>query len=338
MLDIFNDDAFSVQGLTARVNRIPEVPTVIGGLGIFEEDGVDTTLVSVERQDTKLTLIGSSEYGGDGEADEGDGPRDLVPIAIPHFQRDDNIKAIETQNRRAFGTDNELETMEGRVERKMARHTRSLDFTLEYQRLGAITGIIVDKDPNKILLNTFTAFDMAQPGEIDFALATAGTDVRDKCRQVRDGIEDALEGFQVPRVFGLAGDTFFHSLVTHGKVEDTYKNWEASVNLRADPRLPFEFGGISWVRYHTKPKAKAAKGGTPMIADDKCRFVAGGVPELFITRFAPADYEETVNTPGLPRYARQWPRADGKGRHLQVQMNAISLCTIPSSLFRAKRA
>ena len=62
--------------------------------------------------------------------------------------------------------------------------------------------------------------------------------------------------------------------------------------------------------------------------------VPKGVPELFITRFAPADYEETVNTEGLPFYAKQYSSQNGKGRHLEVQMNAISICTRPKALRR----
>lgn len=332
--NIFDDDAFSLQGLTAAVNKIPEVPTLIGDLNVFEESGVETTMVSVEERDESLTLVASSPRGGPGETVGGES-RNLRNFNVPHFQRDDSVMAEEVQNVRSFGTESELETVMDRVTRKMARHTRSLDFTLENLRLGAISGIILDKDGTTELLDIFDAFGISEPSALDFALNTSTTDVRGKCATILDAVQDALEGFQVPRVYGLAGDTFFHSLVTHSKVEDTYKNWEASVNLRADVRLPFEFGGISWVRYHTKPKAKTAKGGTAMISDKTARFVAAGVPELFITRFAPGDYMDTVNTTGLPRYARQWDRDDDKGRHLQVQMNALCLCTQPSALQRA---
>ena len=50
------------------------------------------------------------------------------------------------------------------------------------------------------------------------------------------------------------------------------------------------------------------------------------------TRFGPADYEETVNTIGLPRYAKQWPMENGKGRSLEVQTNALCMCTQPAAL------
>lgn len=331
MLNIFDDDAFSLMSMTARVNDLPEVPTLLGSLGIFEEQGVSTITVAVESQDETLSLVGTSPRGGIGEQVGGE-TRKLRDFRIPHFQRNDSVMADEVQGVRAFGTENITQTLMDRVEQKMARHTRSLDFTMENLRMGALSGIIYDKDGTTVLYNLFNEFGITAPADVDFVLGTSTTDVRGKCRDVHDSIEDALEGQNPSRIYGLAGDTFFHKLVTHSKVEDTYKNWEASVALRSDPRLPFEFGGISWIRYHTKPKAYSAKSSVNMIADSTVRFIASGVPELFITRYAPAEYEETVNTMGLPRYAKQYPRLDGKGRELEVSMNALCLCTRPNAL------
>lgn len=336
MLDIFDDDAFSLMSLTAAINKVPEVPTIIGDLGVFEESGVASLHVAVEEHDLSLTLVEPSPRGSPGET-EGTDLRKMRDFRIAHFQRDDAVMADEVQGIRSFGTENMLETVQQRVNEKLARHARAFDFTLEHLRLGAIKGIVLDKNGNT-LLNLFTAFGIAQPDEINFALTTATTDVRGKCQTVLDAVDDALEGFMVSRVVGLCGDDFFHSLVTHTKVEDTYKNWEAAVALRGDPRLPFEFGGITWRRYHTRPKAKAANSAAALILTNECKFIPVGVPELFITRYGPADYEETVNTIGLPRYAKQWARPDGKGRHLQMQTNPLCMCTQPAALQRAKRA
>ena len=61
------------------------------------------------------------------------------------------------------------------------------------------------------------------------------------------------------------------------------------------------------------------------------------MPGLFRGYYAPADYEETVNTLGLKTYAKQWPMVNGKGRHGEVQRNVLHLCTRPASLLRGKR-
>jgi hypothetical protein len=332
MLDIFDSDAYSLLGMTALINALPEVPTKIGDLGIFEEFGVDTTSVLIERQDEGLSLVATSPRGGVGET-VGGGSRTLRRIDIPHFQRDDAITADEVLGKRAFGTTNVFETIDGRLNQKLARHTRSFDFTLENMRVGAIQGKIYDKDGTTVLLDCYQAFGITPNAATNFDLGNANADILGNCQKIQDGIEDALEGQNVMRVIALCGDQYLKKLWENPKVSATYQNWNAAVALRGDPRLPFEYGGISWMRYHTRPKAKAARKGAALVADNQCIFIPVGVPELFITRFGPADYEETVNTIGLPRYAQQIPMRNNKGRELEMQMNAISLCTRPEAIF-----
>ena len=59
-----------------------------------------------------------------------------------------------------------------------------------------------------------------------------------------------------------------------------------------------------------------------------------GVPNLFRTVYAPADYVETVNTLGLPRYAKQWMSQNGKRIEMESQSNALSYCTRPRVLLQ----
>jgi hypothetical protein len=52
----------------------------------------------------------------------------------------------------------------------------------------------------------------------------------------------------------------------------------------------FDFGGITWANYKG--------GGTIGVDTNKCHLFPTGVPGLFRTVYGPADYIETVNTPG----------------------------------------
>lgn len=326
-----NGDKFSLQGLTLAINEIVEVPTVVGDLGIFSEEGITTTSFSIEKGSHSLSLVKQSQRGGPGQTVGGDG-RNIRNFNVPHFQRDDGVNADEVQGVRAFGTEDTLETIESRITAKMARHTRDFDFTNELMRLGAVKGIVLDAEGNTIL-NCFTEWGIAAPTAVDFLLGTATTDVRAKCTQVLDAIEDGLEGMaSSTRVLALAGDGVFAKLVEHAKVRETYLNWEAAANYRQDARQPFEFGGISWKRIHSKPKAKAANGGASLIGTNEIRFVPLGVPDMFIGRFAPADYNETVNTVGLPRYAKMLERKNGKGYDIEMQTNPLFMCTMPQGL------
>ncbi|MCB1718608.1 MAG: major capsid protein, partial [Candidatus Competibacteraceae bacterium] len=70
------------------------------------------------------------------------------------------------------------------------------------------------------------------------------------------------------------------------------------------------------------------------IADDEAYVVPRNVPGLFITRFAPADYMETVNTMGLPIYSKSEPMKMNRGIEMEAQSNPIHLCTRPNAVIK----
>lgn len=327
-MNVWEGDGFSLESLTAAVNSEPYRPGQVSASGIFEEDSITTTVVSIELREGKLALVEPSARGGPGET-TGDGERDLIPFIVDHYQRDDAIKADEVQNVRAFGTENQLETLQERVESKAKRHAADLTMTLEHQRVGGIKGIVTSKS-GKVLHNLYTRFGIAEPAAVSLELDVDATKVGALWQDVVYGIEDALdEPYEGIHVF--TGRDFHRSMWTHKSVTETFLYNAGAAVLRQDVPNTFEFGGATWERYRTGAKATSDLG-APYIAANEARVVIKGVPGLFITRFAPADYEETVNTPGLPFYAKQVPTLNGKGRSLEVQTNPISLCTRPQVL------
>ena len=326
--DIWEGDGFTLESLTAAVNHEPYRPGQVSALGVFEEDSVTTTVVSIEERNGKLSLIEPTERGGPGETADDEG-RNRIPFEVDHYQRDDFIKADSVQNIRAFGEEDVLETLQDRIERRAQRHAQDLTMTLEHQRVGAIKGIVTSKS-GKTLHDLYSRFGIAVPAAISLELDVEATKVGSLWQDVVYGLEDALdEPYGGIHVF--TGRDFHRSLWTHASVQETFLYHNGAAILRQDVPDKFEFGGATWERYRTGAKATANLG-APYIAATEARVIPLGVPDLFITRFAPADYEETVNTEGLPFYAKQYSSQNGKGRHLEVQTNAISLCTRPGVL------
>lgn len=326
--NVHTGDPYSLETLTAAVNSMPYRPGQISASGIFEEDGVTTTMISVELRDGKLALVEPTARGGAGET-TGDDDRKKVPFSIPHYQRDDGIAADEVQNVREFGTESSAEILENRVSRKAQRHAADLTMTLEHQRVGAIKGIITSKS-GSVLVDCYSAFGIAVPASISLGLSSDATVVSKLWQDVVYSIEDALdEPYDGLHVF--TGRTFHQTMWSHKSVRETFLYGSGAAVLRQDVPDKFEFGGAVFERYRTGARATVDLG-APYIAHDKARVVPKGVSQLFITRFAPADYNETVNTVGLPFYSRATPRANGKGYDLEVQMNAVSLCTRPQAL------
>jgi hypothetical protein len=338
-LDIFNSDAFSVVSLTDAINKLKYVPGRIGDLGIFSESSVSTTTVSIEEKDGVLTLVNPTPRGGPGMTVDKE-KRTMRAIVVPHFEINDSVMADEVQNVRAFGSETELQTVMGKVADRMASHTQSQEATHEYSRIGAFKGVITYADSTT--LDLFNFFGVSQIAEIDFDLDNASPArgvFRKACAGVGRSIADELGATPFTGLHAMCGNAFFDDLLAHPEVIDSYKNTSMASVLRDGYVLPngnkiygvFEFGGIVWENY------RGAVGSTSFIDTNKCHIAPTGVPNLFRTYYAPADYEETVNTAGQRLYAKQFQMLNGKGRNLDVQMNALDLCTRPRVLIKGKR-
>ncbi len=327
-LDIFNDDAFSVQSLTTAINETPFQPMLIGNLGLFSEQGISTTSLSIEKRGSTLSLIAAAARGASG-APVGNDKAKLIPISTVHLPQRGAVIADEVQNLRAFGTESELETVQNLVNRKLGKMRRNIDVTVEYQRIGAIKGIVVDADGSTPILNMFTTFDVTQQ-TVAMALTTDATKVKIKVTEAHRKAEQALGGLMHGGFIALCGDGFFDALVTHPAVEKAYDRYLDGAFLRELQRSQnsgtpgFSYANTTWHEY------KGSVGGIPFIGTDDAYLIPLGVPDLFETHYAPADYMETVNTMGLPYYAKQEAMRMNRGVELESQSNPISLCTRPN--------
>ena len=63
-LGIFDSNKFSLQELTAAINEAPALPSRIGSLGLFAEEGILTTNLTVEKNVDTLALIANQSRSG----------------------------------------------------------------------------------------------------------------------------------------------------------------------------------------------------------------------------------------------------------------------------------
>lgn len=334
MLDVFAQNPFSVLSLTDAINKQPFIPGRAGQVIPWAEQGVPTTSITLEEVAGTLQLINPSARGAPGDSFAKD-KRTARLLAIPHYQVDDAIYADEVQGVRAFGSESDVQTVVNMVQARQQQHVQlKLDPTLEYQRIGAIKGTILNGD-GSTLYNLFTEFGVTQDTEVDFDLdnaTPASGALRKKCAAIVRAAATNLDGTPFAGIYGWCGDAFWDDLIAHTEVRATYLNQAEASQLRGNAAYEMlDFGGIRFENY------RGSVGGSAFINTDKCHFTPVGVPGLFRTVYAPADYVETVNTIGLPRYSRQYLMQNGKGVHLEVQMNALSYCTRPKALLVARR-
>lgn len=343
MLDIFKNDAFSVLSLTDAMREIKYAPGFVGSLGLFMDDAIDTLDFAIEKDaDQVISIVPSSPRGGVGDMTSR-GRRSMRKLTVPHFQRDDAIYADEVQGVRAFGQERAIETLQGKIARRAADHSQSFAITEEYHRLAVITqGKLLDKD-GSTLFNFYTEMGEAAPAEVDFDLDNASpakAALRKKCDTIWRQTAESLDGLPFTGIIALCGDAFFQDIVEHKEVYDIFLQTEGvktlqktTVNAPASRTAgiwgEIEFANIRFINY---------RGGLSVGIDtNKCYFVPQGVPGLFRSVYAPADYIETVNTMGQRMYAKQWEMPNGKGVNLEYQMNVIHYCNRPRVLRSARR-
>ncbi len=334
LLDVFSGDAFSVVSLTAAINRLPFTPSTIGKMGLFATRGITTTVAIVDEKDGVLSLLPTSARGAPAHV-AGRGDRRARNFTVPHIPLDAAVYADEVQGVRSFGSESEMEGVAQVVNDKIAEMRQSHEVTLEYHRLGAIKGLVLDSDGVTVIHNLFTEFDVTPMapvvggfGEFDFTAATPP--VKQTCLNIVRAIEANLGGRPYDHIHCFCDSTFFDGLTTEAGVIAAYALWQQGAALRQDMRRRFDYGGITFEEY------PGTLGTVQFVEAGAAYCFPVGVPGLFTTTFAPADYIETVNTVGKPYYAKQERMDFDKGIMINTQSNPLCLCTMPMTLVRAR--
>lgn len=173
------------------------------------------------------------------------------------------------------------------------------------------------------LYDYFSEFGLTQLA-VDFVLGTAGTQVQGKVRQVLRHVETELRGETMSGVLALVSPEFFDKLIGHAKVEEAYKYFSltGAQPLREDTRRRFPFAGIVFEEYNATVTLSTGTTETLIPAGEGIAFPLGTL-DTFVTHGAPANLIETVNTVGLPIYARQISRPDGSAIEVKTEASIL---------------
>jgi hypothetical protein len=330
-----DNDAFNMISLTKAINILPNNYGRLRELNLFPGRGVTTRTIMVEEQNGVLNLLSTLPVGSPGQQGK-QGKRKVRSFVIPHIPHDDVIMPEEFQGVRAFGSENQMQSLAQMINTKQQNMRNKHAITLEHLRMGALKGKILDAD-GSTLYNLYTEFGIT-PKVIDFELDDDTTDVAAKCREVHRHVEDNLLGEVSAGLHFLVSEQFFDYLIGHPNVEKFWLNHQQALQLAGtggDPRKGFTFGGILWEEY--RGKATDGSGNVrKFIADEHGHGFPVGTMSTFETLFAPADFNETVNTIGMEIYSKMEPRKMGRGMDLHSQSNPLPMCNRPGLLVEVK--
>ncbi|MCF9489597.1 major capsid protein [Vibrio parahaemolyticus] len=321
---MLNDDLFSVSALTKAIKQTGIVPGRIKALKIFNSKGISTTDFSLEYQNGTVSLVKAGVRGQDIANQPDDKKRKVVKFSTTHLKQTDHLYADDYQNIRAFGSTTQEEQVQQQMVEKFNDMTRNNEATIEYQRVGALAGKVLDSD-GSVILDLHKEFGIEPV--IDTIDLTAGT-TKKQIRAIKKQAKAALKVTNVPRWIALCGSTFFDSLEVAPDVKESLVRTKDAEQLQ-DDNDSISFGSVKWEEYD------AFVGDTRFIAEDEALLIPV-IEGLCLTRFAPADYSETVNSLGLPHYAKAEPKRMNRGFDLECQSNPISIVTVPLAVRRLK--
>lgn len=342
ILNVFNQDAFNVAALTAAVNDITPQYGRLGALGLFEEEGVTQPVVAVDFDPITNQLLPQSAWGAPGVANK-TAKGKTVSFSVPHFPVNDSVKAADLMGRRAPGSNDTL-TAQRLLGKKMIEMRSKLDQTREWMRLGVLKAGLVKDGAGATIVDIYGAFSISQTST-SFVLGTTTTDVMGKIAARKRAILAALRGELMRGFVALCDDAFFDAFVSHPNVQKAFTYFQNNgqsldqdfsggaiapdaMGLTSSFGRPFVFGGVAWLNY-SGSVSDSAGNVQPMIDANSAYLVPLGT-KAFKEFFAPADYMETVNTEGLPFYAKQKLLDYDKGVEVECQSNPLPVCLKPA--------
>lgn len=314
--------------LVGLVEEIPQTPTRVGDMGLFEVGGLMTTTAKFDRTDYGLELVPVSARGTDAPLQAKTG-RGMIHFETVRVAKEVKVMADEALNLRKMGAENGVESVEAYLKQKMRPTVGSVRATLENHRVGALRGYVMDADGTTVITDLYTETGKAAPAAIVIDFSDVSPDaVRKQCAEVVRKMADALEGVPFTYVHAFVGRGVMDNLANHPETRETFLNQAAANSLREGYAFStFAYGGIVFEEYH------GSVAGQRFVEDDEARFFPVGTSGLFHQLFAPADRDGYAGSLGLVEYAL--PHFDPKGRfrEIEIQSNPITVCLRPDALF-----
>lgn len=219
LVNVFKNKLFRTTTLTAAINATETPPQRIAQLGLFEEQGVPTTSVVIERKNSRLDIAPVLPRGADPTPMK-DPERQGLPFIIPHVPVRDRLMADELQDVREFGSEDQMVGVESARDEKLQTMDDTLTVTEEYHRLGAIQGLILDKD-GSVLLDLYDEFEVTEPAAIEINLDRTGWTaeksglLRAQFSGLRTQMRQILGNKPVRGVWAPCGEDLYEQVANH---------------------------------------------------------------------------------------------------------------------------
>ena len=340
MMDIFNNDAFSLASMSEAIERVPTNPGRLGQLNLFTPKPIRTTIFGIEEREGVLNLIQTSDRGEPLEKGTVQ-KRKMRYFETSRIAKQDTINASELAFVRAFNTEDQVKQVQAEIASRLSGATglvADVDYTKEYHRLGAIQGKVMDADGTSVIYDFYSEFDISEAAEIAFDLSAASPTDGALRKLIQTSIirpmRKIAKGARYSGIRALCSPEFFDALIAHPEVRDTYKGWSANADLRTGyDQEVFPFGGILWEEYIGDDTNSEVA-----LAAEKVRFIPEGTGNsIFETVYSPGERFDDIGQLGKELYSWVIPEEKRDTKvDLEVFTYPLFMCRRPDMLFRGR--
>lgn len=318
--DIFNSDAFSTVSMSQAVERVETVPEELGKAGLFVPNPVRSKTVAVERRDTTLSIIQTSQRGEPPKT-KGKFKRSITDIRTHRICETIRITADELQFIRQMGDEEAIVAVQTELARYLSGPNgliADVEATWENHRLGAIQSLLKDADGTN--LNDYASiFGITKPTKIALDLDVSDAGV---LRGLVEGsitrpFRKAAKGLRYTGLTAYCDDSFWDRLMKNPEIYATYLQHQDARELRNSTlEKEFSFAGVTWKEYFGSDD-----GTSVALPANDCVFVPDGPSGMFEVAWSPGETFEDVGQLGRPIYIAIVPDME---RNMWVDMDVYS--------------
>lgn len=335
--DYLADPRYSVRNMTATIENIPNMYTLLADLGMFPEQGIPTTYVEIEAKRGTLNIIPTSQRGGPRPTVQRD-QRNLRVLKTIFMALDDTLRPSDLQNLPAFGNPYGFDMFDRLLMERMDRIARAYRQTHEYMRWGALRGNVYDADGTTVLYNCYTEMGESQVS-FDFLFGATGTNgPTDAVMAVRRYFEQNALGEPIQGMIFFCSAGFMDKLRNHPNYVKVWENQQTLATPIIEGMEAFRSGNNLFIEHNGRATHLAADGTTvthEFVPADEAIGVPVGTIETFRSYFAPAEMMSAVNLPGQSMYVSLKELDHDGGIEIHTQSAPLFVVQKPRLVVRA---
>ncbi len=288
-MSVFDGDAFTQASMIRGIQKRTYIPKGLDDIIGFEPVPVTTDVVYIGQKTRTNGVIQSTLRGAPIEM-RSKPEKNYRPIQIPRIAEGDQLFAHQLANMAPWEDETDEDVVAAEIARMQEDLIGDVEMTEEHMRLGALNGLVLDKD-GSTMVDYYDEFDLVAPSDIDLTLDNASMTIGELQEKIGTQLVIPISqaigsgNAQQIQIRAVCGNAFWFKLTGHLAVTQTYQNYAAAANLR-DGKVweTFDFGGVLWFHYRGTDD-----GSTIAINTNKAKVFPYRLPGMFQHVMGPAN-------------------------------------------------